>query len=167
MLSGQHMNHAYLSESELLHRFRQAIAEVNERTGSQYKFVHGTDDGFTEPKSEEWNEERPDERAVGECAGQSAAGLPHRFTVFLHQDEFGPKFQLVDRFAETFVYPTEAASIYTVDCDILPDVRPILTPDIKDTERAVILAGVAASGSLEVAALARHAEVEDSCDPSI
>lgn len=115
---------------------------------------NGTSDDVLERRADEWNEDHVTTRAVGECDG-TAADFPRRFVVFLHQDEFGPKFQLVDRFAETFVYPTEAASIYTVDCDIVPDVRPILTPDINSAERTVILSGVAASGSLEMSALAR------------
>lgn len=57
------------TEPELLHWFRQAINDVNQRTGSQYTFVHGSGDGILEPRAEKWNATRVTTRAVGECNG--------------------------------------------------------------------------------------------------
>lgn len=133
------MADTFLSEPELLHHFRQAIAEVNKRTGSQYTFVHGTSDGVLENRAERWNESYSTTRAVGECDGQSAIGLPHHFTANLHQDEFGPTFRLVERFQPTLHYPTDAASIFTIDCDIWPTVRAVIMPDIRTEERALLI----------------------------
>ena len=94
-------------------------------------------------------------QAIGSRSTPQTIDHPHRFTVFLHQDEFGPTFQLVDRFSPTLEYPTEAASIFTVDCDIAPRVRPILAPDITAAERVLLISGLAASGALEAGSLAR------------
>jgi hypothetical protein len=144
-----------LSESELLHRFRQAIAAVNERTGSRCTFVHGTDDGILENRAERWNEAYVTTRAVGECDGTATSGLPHRFTVHLHQDEFGPTFRLVERFAPPLHYPTDAASVFTIDCDIWPTLRAIVMPDLGATERSLLITGLQTTGPFEVGALAR------------
>jgi hypothetical protein len=143
------------TEAELLHQFRQAIAAVNERTGSRYTFVHGTDDGVLETRAERWNESYLTTRAVGECDGTATSGLPHQFTVHLHQDEYGPTFRLVERFAPALHYPTDAASVFTIDCDIWATIRPIIMPDIGTAERSLLITGLQTNGPFDVAALAR------------
>ena len=62
---------------------------------------------------------------------------------------------MVESFHPPLHYPTEAASVFTIDCDIWPTVRAVIVPDIRSTQRKLLITGLQTTGQLDVAPLAR------------
>ena len=138
------------AENEILNAFRQALGQLNERSGSRFRFVHGTPDGVNESRAEDWNASNSSQRAVGELLGASL-GKERSFTVFLFREspETPVCFELLAFFDQPIAFPEVASEQFNFLTDLTAGIQPLVIPHSQGGQSRMLVRGLKAHGVVD------------------